>query len=113
MQLADRANQYIDQEKPWALAKIPGNAAKVVAICTQGLNLFKLLTTYLQPILPETAEKVTAFLQCPPLSWTHRDTPLLDHAIAPYTPLLFRVEDDALAPFSQTGSQPKSGIPNQ
>ena len=61
MQLADLANQYIDQHQPWALAKEEGKEAEVQAICTQGLNLFRVLTTYLKPILPDIASAVESF----------------------------------------------------
>ncbi len=52
MRLADRANQYIDERKPWALAKDPSRAAEVQAVCTDGINLFRVLTLYLKPVLP-------------------------------------------------------------
>src|SRR3989338_10260304 len=69
MALADRANQYIDHHKPWALAKEAGRENDVQLICTQGLNLFRLLTIYLKPIFPVTTEKVEKFLQCDSLQW--------------------------------------------
>ena len=48
MALADRANQYIDEHKPWALAKEPGNEDTVQNVCSMGLNLFRVLITYLK-----------------------------------------------------------------
>jgi methionyl-tRNA synthetase len=56
MGLADRANQYVDSNKPWALAKDPARAAEVLAVCTQGINLFRVLMSYLAPVLPQMAE---------------------------------------------------------
>lgn len=96
MALADRANQYIDQQKPWVLAKDPANNDQVQAVCTQGLNLFKILTTYLKPILPTTAEKVAAFLNIPTLNWQHIDKPLTAHTIKPFKPLMQRVPKEAI-----------------
>ncbi|OGO95617.1 MAG: methionine--tRNA ligase [Coxiella sp. RIFCSPHIGHO2_12_FULL_42_15] len=96
MALADQANQYIDHEKPWALVKQEGQENKVHAVCTQSLNLFKVLTTYLKPILPKTASAVEDFLNCEPLSWGNLATPLLDHEIKPFKPLLQRIMPEQL-----------------
>ena len=92
MALADRANQYIDEKKPWALAKQPGAEAEVQAVCSMGLNLFRLLMLYLKPVLPGLAEQVEQFLQIPPLRWEDAPNPLLAHAIAEFKPLMQRVE---------------------
>ena len=91
MALADRANQYIDEQKPWVLAKQPDQQHKVQLICTQGLNLFRLLTLYLAPILPETADNVAKFLNHP-IIWQTRSQPLCDHDILPFKPLMQRIE---------------------
>ena len=99
MTLADRANQYIDFHKPWALAKETGRESEVQLICTQGLNLFRLLTLYLKPILPVTAEKAEAFLNIDPLMWSDSATPLLNHTIAVFTPLMQRVTPEQIASF--------------
>lgn len=100
MSLADRANQYIDQHKPWVLAKDENTLADVQPICTQGLNLFKLLSTYLKPILPETAEKVEAFLNCEPMTWGNRAEPLVSHKINKFKPLMVRVTPEDIEPLS-------------
>ncbi len=97
MRLADRANQYIDAHKPWLIAKDPARHAEVGAVCTQGLNLFRALITYLKPVLPATVERAEAFLAVTPLCWEDVSRPLLDHAIAPFTPLLQRVDPSAVA----------------
>ena len=100
MQLADKANRYIDDQKPWVLAKQPDTDEQVQAICTQGLNLFRVLMIYLKPILPSMAKNVEAFLQIPALQWDDCHTPLLSHTIAPFKPLMQRIADeqiDALA----------------
>jgi methionyl-tRNA synthetase len=97
MALADRANQYIDLHKPWALAKQADKAAEVQAVCTQGLNLFRMLMIYLQPVLPDMAVKARRFFQESNWQWTDAATPLLGTAIAPYEPLAIRLDPKAVA----------------
>jgi methionyl-tRNA synthetase len=96
MTLADRANQYIDDKKPWFLIKQPGAESEVQAVCSVGLNLFRVLMTYLKPVLPVMAQKAEAFLNIAPLSWAARREPLLAHTLAPFKPLLGRVEEPAV-----------------
>ncbi|MFW5454372.1 methionine--tRNA ligase [Thioalkalivibrio sulfidiphilus] len=97
MALADVANQYIDEHKPWVLAKQEGMEDRVQAVCTQGLNLFRVLMTYLKPVLPAMAEKAEGFLNVAPLAWNHVAEPLLAHRINPFEPLMTRVDPDAVA----------------
>ncbi len=92
MTLADRANQYIDEKKPWIIAKEEGKEEELQAVCSMGINLFRLLIGYLRPILPATAEKSEAFLQVQPLNWDELATPLTNHTIAKFKPLMTRVE---------------------
>jgi methionyl-tRNA synthetase len=92
MALADRANQYIDEQAPWVVAKQDGQDDKLQGICTQGLNLFRLLIGWLKPILPGTAEAAEQFLRIDPLSWADLDHPLLDHNIAKFKPLMTRID---------------------
>lgn len=96
MGCADRINQYIDTEKPWVLAKDETQLAKVQSICSMGLHLFRVLMTYLKPILPSMAEASEAFLNCDALTWDTVDTPLLNHRICPFTPLMTRVDKDKI-----------------
>ncbi|MGI9229200.1 MAG: methionine--tRNA ligase [Gammaproteobacteria bacterium] len=96
MQLADRANQYIDEHKPWIIAKQPDGEAELQAVCTQGLNLFRQLMIYLKPVLPETAKNVEAFLNNAPLLWADLQQPLLSHTINPFKPLITRIEQDRI-----------------
>ncbi|MDP7041227.1 MAG: methionine--tRNA ligase, partial [Gammaproteobacteria bacterium] len=77
MQLADQANQYIDERKPWVLAKDDATAAEVQAVCTQGLNLFRILMIYLTPVLPAMAEKAAVFLNADVSDWHSRSDALL------------------------------------
>jgi methionyl-tRNA synthetase len=93
MGLADRANQYIDQEKPWELAKFSGRDGELHAVCSIGLNLFRLLTLYLKPALPRVAADAERFLGIEPLRWqdVHALLPP-GHRIGPYQHLMTRIE---------------------
>lgn len=92
MQCADSVNQYIDQHKPWILAKEPEKMPEVQMICSMGLNAFAVLMAYLKPVLPIMAKQVETFLNCPPLTWETIKTPMLDHTIQTFVPLMRRVE---------------------
>jgi methionyl-tRNA synthetase len=92
MALADRANQYIDERKPWVLAKNPAAAAEVVAISTVGLNLFRALIVYLKPIVPALAERSEKLLGGQELRWDDVAKPLLGAPLAKFEPLLTRVD---------------------
>ena len=96
MECADRVNQYIDANKPWVLAKEADRLEEVQLICTMGLNLFRLLITYLKPVLPIMAERSEACLNCSSLVWSSVDTPLLSHTITAFTPLMMRVEREKI-----------------
>jgi methionyl-tRNA synthetase len=93
MALADEANVYINEREPWKLAKEDGRQDEVVAICTQALNLFRLLMTWLSPVIPQTAEKAGEFLDTRLDDFSKVGDPLLDHAIEKFKPLLQRVEE--------------------
>jgi methionyl-tRNA synthetase len=97
MGLADRANQYVDTNKPWALAKDPAKSAEVLAVCTQGINLFRVLMSYLAPVLPQMAEKAGKFLNISFADWNSVDTPLFDHPINAYEPLATRLDPKVVA----------------
>ncbi len=91
MELADRANQYIDEKAPWVVAKQEGQDQALQDICSVGINLFRQLITYLAPVLPAMAEKAEVFLQVK-LDWQARETILLDHAINKFKPMMTRIE---------------------
>lgn len=102
MDCADKVNQYIDANKPWVLAKETERLPEVHAICTMGINLFRILMTYLKPVLPMMAKAAEQFLNCAPLSWDSIDTPLLSHEIRDFQPLMVRVEKEKIeAMFAQ------------
>ena len=97
MELADRANRYIDQHKPWTLARNPAHATEVRAIATQGLNLFRVLMCYLAPVLPQMAQAAATFLGSGFDQWSAVAAPLLDRPIARYQPLATRLDPEAVA----------------
>lgn len=97
MRLADRANQYVDERKPWALVKDPAKAAVVQAICTDGINLFRVLMLYLKPVLPAMAARAESFLGTTALQWRDVGVPLLGRSIAAYEPLITRIDPVAVA----------------
>jgi len=98
MALADVANAYIAQAAPWDMAKKLAAGpdaelrAKLGEVCTVSLNVFRLLTLYLKPVLPEVARAVEKFLAIEPLKWADAGTLLLDHKINPYQHLMQRVD---------------------
>ncbi len=97
MQLADVANKYIDEQKPWVLARDQATLPAVQSICTLGLNLFRVLMIYLSPVLPRVAEQAWQFLKEKQPGWADRTTPLLGTDIANYEPLMVRVDPAAVA----------------
>jgi methionyl-tRNA synthetase len=111
MALADKANQYVDANKPWALAKDPTRADEVVAVATQGINLFRVLMVYLAPVLPQMACKAAAFLGAPLARWNEIDQPLLGTPLANYEPLALRLDPKqvgALVDTASTAEAPKA-----
>ncbi len=93
MALADQANQYINAAKPWVLMKEEARKPEVQKICTQGLNLFRVLIGMLKPVLPITAERAEQFLNIESMSWDSLREPLLGHSINHFQPLLTRIEE--------------------
>ena len=92
MHLADEANRYIDEEKPWQQIKVEGQEPHVQAVCTQGINLFSVLMSYLSPVLPFTAERAGAFLGRDVSAWSNIDEPLLGVPVNTFVPLLTRID---------------------
>ena len=94
MALADRANRYIEEKKPWVLAKEDGRLPEVQAVCTQGLNLFRTLMVWLDPVLPGVARDTRTLFGEPAWEWDSATTPRLGSPIAPYQPLLTRLRPE-------------------
>lgn len=91
MLLADQANRYIDEQAPWVLAKDNDNLAKLHTVCSQALHFFRVLMTYLKPILPTLTEKAEQLLQTS-FSWSTIDKPLFKQTLAPFNRLFDRLE---------------------
>jgi len=96
MALADKANQYIDEKKPWLVAKEEGKDTELHEICSMGINLFRLLVAYLKPVIPVLAENTEDFLNIESQAWPTDAKPLLDHEIKKFKPLMTRVEPDKI-----------------
>lgn len=114
MQLADQTNQFIDQQKPWVLVKNPETQLQAHRVCTQGINIFRLLMLYLKPVLPETATKAEQFLQIPSQTWADRHHILLNHKIQDYAPLLSRIDTkqvDTMLNEAKTDLSPQTETP--
>jgi len=93
MALADKANQYIADKEPWQLVKDPANSDEVQQVCSLGINLFKILMTYLKPIVPELAQQVETFLNHE-LTWQGVSQPLTSHKINKFKAMMQRVDMD-------------------
>ncbi|HDR1068926.1 TPA: methionine--tRNA ligase [Pasteurella multocida] len=91
MQLADKANKYIDDKAPWVMAKEEDREAELQAVCSMALQLFRVLAIYLKPVIPQIIERAEAFLQ-DELTWESLNRPLLNHAILPFKALAQRLD---------------------
>lgn len=96
MAKADAANQYINDKEPWVIAKTDKQSAELQAICSTGINAFRLLVCYLKPVLPNLASLAESFLAVEPLQWSDLSTILTDHQINKFKPLITRVEADKI-----------------
>jgi len=96
MALADVANQYIDEQKPWVLAKEEATTSQAQAVYSTGVNLFRVLMAYLKPVLPVMAKKAEAFLNIEPMTWHNFNEPLCGHTINKFKPLMVRVEQEKI-----------------
>jgi methionyl-tRNA synthetase len=109
MSLCDRANQYVDSRKPWMLAKDQKNAAEVQSVCTQALNLFRVLMIYLEPVLPSMAARARAFFRESAWTWAAAATPVLSISINAYEALAVRLDPKAVARLVEPEAPAPSG----
>ncbi len=105
MKLADKANQYIDEHKPWQLVKEEGKEAQVHDVTSLAINLFRVLMTYLKPVLPEMAKQAEDFLNIDVLNWNDIKHPLTKHQINKFKPLMSRIEDDQIEAVIEASKQ--------
>lgn len=92
MALADRANAYIAEKAPWALAKQEGRQDEVQAVCALGINLFRQLVIFLKPVLPNLAADAEKFLNVEPLTWEDHKILLTNHQLNPFSALMTRID---------------------
>ena len=93
MELADKVNGFVDENKPWEIAKDPEREAELQRVCSITLEAFRMLSLYLKPVIPHVAAGVEEFLSLPSLSWADINTPLSSKTpIKPYKHLMTRVE---------------------
>ena len=96
MAIADTANQFIAEQKPWELIKDESERETVQQVCSDGINLFRIIITYLKPVTPELADKAESFLNVDALDWESVERNLLDHQISKFKPLMIRVDPKAV-----------------
>ena len=114
MALADKANQYIDEHKPWILIKDESKLDEVQQVCTAGINAFRSLCIYLKPVLPELVTNAEQFLNIKPLIWDDLQIPLLGHEINRFKPLMTRIEPEQIDKMIEDSKQdlaPESNLP--
>ena len=104
MSLADLANEYIAAKEPWKLNKDPDQQQKVQDICSLGINMFRVILTYLKPVLPSMAEAGETFLN-DSLTWESVNQPLVKHQINPFTPLMQRIEKERVDAMVEASKQ--------
>ncbi|MDE9552943.1 methionine--tRNA ligase [Xenorhabdus bovienii] len=112
MSLADLANRYVDEQAPWVVAKQEGRDADLQAICSMGINLFRVLMTYLKPVLPSLTDRTEAFLNTE-LTWDGIQQPLLNHEVSPFKALFNRIEIakvDAMVADSKESIKPQKNL---
>ncbi len=111
MALADLANQYVDSNKPWEIAKQAGREAELHEVCTVAVNAFRLLALYLKPVLPKLAENVEAFLNLAPLSWADAGSLLSGHTINEYKHLMTRIDPKQIEAMIEENKQTLAPTP--
>ncbi len=111
MLLADRVNEYVDQHKPWELAKQTGMDAALHDVCSVCIEAFRLLTLYLKPVLPALAAQVEGFLKIEPMAWGHVHRSLGHHTIGDYKHLMQRVDARQLEALLEPPAAPSAPLP--
>ena len=94
--LADEVNKYLDEEKPWVQIKDDNNRGHVQKVCTDGLNMFKVLAGYLKPIIPDCVDKIEKILQCESISWENIDNRLISKKIDKFEPIINRIDSESI-----------------
>ncbi len=107
---ADRANQYVERQEPWKLAKDPGQTEQLQKVCTVALNLFRQIAVYLAPVLPRLAEQTGRLLHRPIQHWDEAQKPLLGSPVRPFEHMLKRVDRQAISAMIDESRQPEEAV---
>jgi methionyl-tRNA synthetase len=108
MELADRANAYIDSQRPWGVAKEPGRERDLQNICSIGLNAFRQLVIYLAPVLPRLADQAGRLLSDPIKSWSQAGQPLVGTPVAPFSHLMKRLDRKDVDAMIEESKEPET-----
>ena len=103
--LSDEVNKYLDEEKPWVKIKDQDTKESVQAICSDGINAFRIIMTYLKPVLPEIASKVESLLNADPFNYQNICNIILDHKINAFEPLITRIEKESIEKMKDENKQ--------
>ena len=110
MELADRANPFVENAEPWVLKKDPDKAQELQDVCTIALNLFRQLVIYLSPVLPELAEKTATLFGDPIMSWDQTQTPLVGTPVAKFKHMMKRIEEKDITAMEDESQQEAAEI---
>ena len=113
MELADKCNQYVANNAPWKLIKDPDRRDEVQAICSMGINLFRVLSGYLKPIVPSLTQRTEAFLNGGELNWENTTQPLLNHRLSEFDRLLDRIELSTFNAMIEAGAAEEQSVSNK
>jgi methionyl-tRNA synthetase len=113
MELADRANPFVDAKEPWKIAKDPSRTAELQDVCTIALNLFRQIIVYLAPVLPKLAEQAGALLNDPIKCWSQSQQPLTGTQVAPFSHMMKRVEKKDIDAMIEESKPQESGVGSQ
>lgn len=113
MTLADVANEYIQSKAPWAMAKQEGTEAEVLAVCSMGIHFFRIIMTYLAPVVPEMAENAAKFLNIEALNWQTLANDYSGHAIEKFKPLMTRIEKEQIEAMQEASIKQVTKIQNE
>ena len=110
MELADRANPFVENAEPWVLKKDPDKAQELQDVCTIALNLFRQLVIYLSPVLPELADKTATLFGDPITSWDQTQTPLVGTPVAKFKHMMKRIEEKDITAMEDESQQEAAEI---
>ncbi len=112
MTLTDKANAFVASSAPWLMAKDEAKIAELQMVCSDALEMFRLLTLYLKPVLPKLAAEIEQFLNIQPILWEAVNTPLLaNHKINEYAHLITRIESKDIEAMTEANKENLSATP--